>query len=140
MERRECWVLTDPASLAYLQEGQPWPELKAVVKVVSQRATPAGVSAATRYNLSSCSAPAAQLLAGVRSHWSIENSLHWSLDVNFREDQCRVRKGHDAQNLATRRQMAHNLLKRESTLKIGIQGKRLNPGWREDYLLKGLLS
>lgn len=140
VERRECWTLTDPASLAYLQERQSWPGLQAVVKVTGQRDTPAGRSAATRYYLSSRAAPAAQLLAAARSHWSIENSLHWSLDVTFREDQCRVRKGHGAQNLATLRQMAHNLLRRENTLKTGIQGKRLNAGWREDYLLKVLLS
>lgn len=140
VERRKCWVVTDPASLSYLQERQSWPELKAAVKVVSQRDTPAGGSVATRYYLSSCSAGAARHLAAVRSHWSIENSLHWSLDVTFREDQCRVRKGHGAQNLATLRQIAHNLLKRESALKTGIQGKRLNAGGREDYLLKVLLS
>ena len=76
----------------------------------------------------------------VRSHWSIENSLHWTLDVTFREDQCRVRKDHGPQNLATLRQISHNLLKNENTLKVGIQGKRLNAGWREDYLLKVLLG
>ena len=132
--------MTDPASLSYLPERQSWPELKAAVQVVSQRDTSAGGSVATRYYLSSCSAPAAQLLAAVRSHWSIENSRHWSRDVTFREDQCRVRKGHGAQNLATWRQIAPNRLKQESALKTGIQGKRLNAGWREDYLLKVLLG
>ena len=81
-----------------------------------------------------------QLLTAVRSHWSIENSLHWTLDVTFREDQCRVRKDHGPQNLATLRQIGHNLLKNERTLKVGIQGKRLNAGWDEDYLLRVLLG
>ena len=77
--------------------------------------------------------------AAARYHWSIENSLHWSLDVTFREDQSRVRKGHGPRNMATLRQIAHNLLKRETSLKVGIQGKRLQAGWKEDYLLKVLL-
>ena len=70
----------------------------------------------------------------------IENSLHWTLDVTFREDQCRVRKDHGPHNLATLRQISHNLLKNENTLKVGIQGKRLNAGWDEHYLLKVLLG
>ncbi len=71
VERRECWVVTDPTSSSYLQERQSWPELKAAVKVVSQRDTPAGGSVATRYYLSSCAAGAARHLAADRSHWSI---------------------------------------------------------------------
>ena len=106
----------------------------------SHRETVAGAISQPRYYISSLPAPAGQLLAAVRSHWSIENSLHWTLDVTFREDQCRVRKDHGPQNLATLRQISHNLLKNENTLKVGIQGKRLNAGWREDYLLKVLLG
>ena len=81
-----------------------------------------------------------QLKAAIRSHWSIENSLHWTLDVTFREDQCRVRKDNGPQNINTLRQIGHNLLKNETTLKVGIQGKRLNAGWDENYLLKVLLG
>ena len=76
----------------------------------------------------------------VRRHWGIENGLHWSLDVTFREDRCRIRKDHAPQNMATLRQVSHNLQKRETTLKVGIQGKRLQAGWQEDYLLKVLHS
>ena len=80
------------------------------------------------------------MLRAARAHWSIENSLHWSLDVTFRKDQSRMRKDHSPQNMATLRQIAHNQLKRETSLKVGIQGKRLQAGWRDDYLLKVLLS
>ena len=66
--------------------------------------------------------PAQRLLQTVRRHWSIENSLHWTLDVAFREDQCRVRKDHAPQNMALLRQISHNLLKNETSLKVGIQG------------------
>ena len=93
-----------------------------------------------RYFISSLDVSAEEMLATVRAHWSIENSLHWSLDVTFREDHCRVRKDHAPQNLATLRNISHNLLKRETSLKVGIQGKRLQAGWKEAYLLKVLRS
>ena len=110
------------------------------MKITARRETSAGVTVQSRYYISSLDAPAGKLLSAVRNHWSIENSLHWTLDVTFREDQCRVRKYHTPQNLATMRQISHNLLKNETSLKVGIQGKRLQAGWREDYLLKVLLG
>ena len=112
-------------------------QLKAAVRVVGHRTTAAGDASQPRYYISSL-ASAEQLLAAIRGHWSIENSLHWTLDVSF--DQCRVRKDHGPQNINTLRQIGHNLLKNERTLKVGIQGKRLNAGWDEDYLLKVLLG
>ena len=81
-----------------------------------------------------------RLLEAVRSHWGIGNSLHWSLDAAFGEDQCRVRKDNGPQNMAALRQISHSLLKRETSLKAGIQGKRLQAVWREDCLLKVLRS
>ena len=93
-----------------------------------------------RYYISSLDAPAERLLETVRTHWSTLNFSHWSLDVTFGEDQCRIRKDHAPQNMATLRQISHNLLKRETRLKAGIQGKRLQAGWREDYPLEVLRS
>ena len=115
-----------------------WPQLKAAVRVVGHRQTQGGAISPPRYCISSLAAPAAQLLAAFSSHWSIENSLHWTLGVTFREDQCRVSKDHGPQNMATLRQIRHNLLKNERTLKVGIQGKRLNAGWDESCLLRVL--
>ena len=140
IERRECWSISDPVCLEYLSTAGEWPGLRTVVKVVGRRDTGDGITLQARYYISSLDASAKRLMEVVRAHWSVENSLHWSLDVTFREDQSRVRKDHGAQNMATLRQISHNLLKRESTLKVGIQGKRLQAGWREDYLLKVLLS
>ena len=99
-----------------------------------------GTTTQARYYISRLDVSAKRLLEVVRAHRSVENPLHWSLDVAFREDQSRVRKAHGAQNMATLRQISHNLLKREATLKAGIQGKRLQAGGREDYLLKVLIS
>jgi predicted transposase YbfD/YdcC len=140
IERRECWTISDPSCLEYLSTGQDWPGLCSVVKVVGRRETPAGTTVQPRYYISSLDAPAERLLKVVRTHWSIENSLHWSLDVTFGEDHCRIRKDHAPQNMATLRQVSHNLLKNETSLKVGIQGKRLQAGWKEDYLLKVLRS
>ena len=140
VERRECWAITETDCLDYINPHGQWPQLNAAIKVIGHRETAADAISQPRYYISSRAAPAGQLLAAVRSHWSIENSLHWTLDVTFREDQCRVRKAHGPQNLATLRQISHNLLKNENTLKVGIQGKRLNTGWDEHYLLKVLLG
>ena len=104
------------------------------------RTTAAGDASQSRYYVSSLAASAEPPLAVIRSHWSIDNSLHRTLDVTFRKDQCRVRKDNGPQNINTLRQIRHNLLKNETTLKVGIQGKRLNAGWDEDYLLTVLLG
>ena len=112
--------------------------------MVGHRQTAEGSASQPRYYISSLTGSAEQLLAAVRSRRSIENSLHWTLDVSFREYQCRVRQDHGPQNINTLRQIGHNLLKNElkneTTLKAGIQGKRLNAGWDENYLLKVLLG
>ena len=140
IERRECWAIDDPACLEYLSTAGDWPGLRSVVKVECRRETDTGTTVHARYYISSMEASAKRQLEAVRALWSIENSLHWSMDVTFREDQCRVRKDHGPQNMATLRQISHNLLKQETSLKVGMQGKRLQAGWREDYLLKVLLG
>ena len=140
LETRQCWVITDPDCLDYLQNRQQWANLNAVVKVTAQRETATGTTVHSRYYISSLARPAQTLLEVTRRHWGIENSLHWSLDVTFREDHSRVRKDSGPQNLAVLRQIALNLLKQETSLKRGLQGKRLKAGWVEDYLLKVLLG
>jgi hypothetical protein len=77
-------------------------------------------------------------LDATRQHWAIENAVHWTLDVVFREDDCRVRADHAPQNLAVLRHIALNLLKHETSAKVGIKAKRLRAGWDNAYLLKVL--
>ena len=87
-----------------------------------------------RFYISSIKNDAKLFAKSVRSHWGIENSLHWVLDVAFREDESRVRKNHGPENMATMRHIALNLLKQDKTAKIGVNGKRLKAGWDNDYL------
>ncbi|MCY2950811.1 MAG: ISAs1 family transposase [Planctomycetota bacterium] len=76
----------------------------------------------------------------IRGHWSVENNLHWQLDVSFREDERRIRKGHGAENFSRLCRMALNMLKNETSQKTGIAIKRQNCGWDNDYLLKALTA
>jgi predicted transposase YbfD/YdcC len=96
------------------------------------------VQSERRYFLTSLPRNASRFARAVRSHWGVENQLHWVLDVQFGEDQCRARTGNAAENLASLRRLALNLLKRETTKKRGIRGKQKNAGWDHRYLLRVL--
>jgi predicted transposase YbfD/YdcC len=114
-----------------------WKGLQSVVMVASKRIEGDKVSQDWRYYISSLPGDDAEFLGLlIREHWCIENQLHWSLDVTFREDDSRVRKGHGAENLALLRKIALNLLKQEKTRKASIRSKRKLGGWDHDYLLK----
>jgi len=90
------------------------------------------------YYISSLEAEAKPLGKAIRGHWSVENCLHWVLDVGFREDASRIRKDHGPENMATMRHIALNLLKQDKSLKVGVKSKRLKAGWDEAYLLRVL--
>lgn len=135
IETRECWVTDREDYLSLVRKRQQWKGLKSVVRMVSQRQIGENIEVQTRYFISSLPADAKTILKTKRSHWKIENQVHWILDIAFREDESRVRKDHAAANLAILRHMALNLLKNEKTAKGGIHAKRLQAGWNNDYLL-----
>lgn len=138
IETRQCWTISDPIVLQHLRGVENWKKLATVSRIRSQRKIGEEESSSEdRYHIASCSG-AAQVLTAVRSHWGIENQLHWVLDIAFDEDRCRVRKDHGAENFALLRHIALNLLKHEKTCKRGIQGKRLLAAWNQDYLTKVL--
>jgi predicted transposase YbfD/YdcC len=135
IETRECWATDREDYLSLVRKRQQWKGLKSVVRIVSQRQIGENIEVHTRYFISSLPADAKTILKTKRSHWKIENQVHWVLDIAFREDESRVRKDHAAANLAVLRHMALNLLKNEKTAKGGIHAKRLQAGWNNDYLL-----
>lgn len=123
--------------LDWFADLKEWEGLRSVGMVESIRQV--GEAAPTtewRYYLSSLPVGIERFARSVRGHWGVENSLHWVLDVQLGEDRSRARTGHAAENLATLRRLALNVLKGERTKKRGIRGKQLNAGWDHSYLLK----
>lgn len=117
-----------------------WPGLISVGLVISQVTRARKTSTERRYYIASIKPDAKQFAEAVRSHWGIENSLHWVLDVAFREDDSRVRKGNGPQNLAVLRHIALNILRSDKSVKAGVKNKRLTAGWNNDYLARLLFN
>ena len=115
-----CRVIGDPDILAYLNPTGTWLDLQSLIEVTSLRRQDAQVTTEVRYFISSCPPQAQPLLTAIRGHWGIENSLHWVLDVAFREDECRLRKGHAPHNMAVLRRVTHTLLRQHTSTKLGI--------------------
>ena len=134
-ETRRCRSIEAPEWLSGFSE---WKNLKSLVMVESTREIKDQKMTEHRYYLASFAANAELAAQAVRNHWGIENTLHWSLDVTFREDDSRVRVGHASENLALVRKMTHNLLQQEKSLKRGIKTKRLVAALDDSYLLKVL--
>jgi predicted transposase YbfD/YdcC len=138
LEIRDCWTISDPSCIEMLADYREWANLQTVVRIRAERRCPDKTTAEERYYISSLpdmgAATAKRVLEAVRSHWGIENQLHWVLDMAFREDECRVRKGHGAENFAVIRHIALNLLKQDTRTRLGTHGKRLKAAWDTKYL------
>ncbi len=140
-EYRRCWQVNLSDLNGLWDDAQrQWKGLASLVRLESERRVGDTTTTEVRYYLSSLSGNAKKVLKAIRHHWGIENSLHYVLDVAFDEDDCRIRKDHAPINLATIRQMALNLLRKETTCKNGIAIKRRKAGWDNTYLRKMLDS
>jgi predicted transposase YbfD/YdcC len=130
IETRTTTVIHD---VAWLQERHNWPGLRSVVIVESEREIGDKVERETRFYITSLVLLATMLAPIIRSHWAIENSLHWVMDMIFRDDECRVRTDHAPANFCTIKHMAHNLV-RLAPGKASLRLKRKTAGWDDDFL------
>jgi predicted transposase YbfD/YdcC len=132
IETRRCVVSDVP--LRWRDEPDQWPGLRSIVRVESTREIGDTLTVEHRYYVSSLPPEAARIAFAVRSHWRIENSMHWVLDMAFGEDPCRVRVDNAAQNFAILRRIAMNLLRQDKTSKVGLKNRRLKACASDRYL------
>jgi len=138
IEHRKVWCTGDAD---WFKDKDRWPGLRSFVMVESRRTLGEKTTCERRYFISSLDGTHAKHAAhAIRSHWGIENSVHWILDVAFDEDRCRVRQDNAAENMSLLRRIALNLLKNNKSIKVGVKTKRLRAGWDEQYLLNVLTT
>jgi predicted transposase YbfD/YdcC len=137
VEERRYWLISD---LSGFKETQDWQGLQRLGMVERQRTVAGKTTVEVHYYLTSLTGSGRQFGEAVRTHWSVENGLHWVLDVVFQEDQSRLRRDHAAENFAVLRHLALSLLRQESTCSNGIKVKRLKAAWDDHYLTRVLLA
>lgn len=139
IERRRVYVARAASGGGDADVLGQWTGIKQFVRVDRWRTIDEVTSMETSYYIASHEFISAKRMARtIRSHWSIENKLHWTLDMAFDEDHSRLRTGHGAENMALLRKIGLNLLKNEKTSKRSINGKRLKAGWQDEYLFSVL--
>jgi predicted transposase YbfD/YdcC len=131
VEIRRHWTLEAPQDLV---QKDAWAQLRCLGMVESERHLQDEVTIEQRYYLASLPNDVKQFASAVRAHWGIETWVHWGLAVAFREEESRVRLGHAPENLAVLRHIALNLLRQDTSTKLGIHNKRLKAGWDDAYL------
>lgn len=139
---RRCYLVVDLADMDGLwdDERAKWRGLRSLIRVESERTLGTKTTTEVRYYLSSLPGKSVKIPRAIRRHWSVENSLHWVLDVAFDEDASRIHKDHAPANMSLLRQIALNLLRQETRCKNGIKVKRSKAGWDDAYLSKVLDS
>ena len=136
-ERRTCEVLSGVDVTTRLRTNGNWPSLASIVKVTAERTskTTGVTSMQTRYYISSLKDPSPEAIQySVRAHWGIENNLHWTIDMAFREDDSRIRTDNAPANMAVLRHIALNLIRGDKTRKVGIKASAKKAGWDVRYL------
>ncbi|MBC7872147.1 MAG: ISAs1 family transposase [Chitinophagaceae bacterium] len=138
IEVRRCWVVSDPVAFDYIRHYEGWADLQTIVRVQRERRFANKTEQETSYYISSLPSNASLILNAIRSHWSIENSLHWVLDVVFREDASRIRKDNSSQNIGVLRKIALNILKQDPS-KGSLKSKRYSAALDDTFLLQLLV-
>ena len=133
IEAREVVVTS---LLDWLDCRSEWRDLRTLIEITSQREVKWKVSTESRYYISNVEMTAEKAMKIIQSHWSIENHLHWAMDVIFKEDDCTVSTGHAAENFALFRRMAQSVLQAEAGGTRGIAMRRRKAGWNDDYAIK----
>jgi len=134
IEHRKYWAV-EVDGLDFLRGKDGWKGLKTIVCVESRRRTRDTESVEMRYYLSSLD-KINPIARSIRHHWNVENKLHWVMDMDFDEDACRVRTDHAPENFAMLRQIAHNLIKQESSKNVSVRRKINKAGWDSDFLTR----
>jgi len=137
VETCRYWTLGDTESMS---QAALWAGLNMIGMVESTRECDGKTTREYRFYIGSIGTDAKQFARAVRAHWGVENSLHWSLDIAFREDESRLRERNAAENFAVLRHIALGLLKNDTRTKLGIKNKRLKAGWDDRYLGNLLFS
>lgn len=130
-EKRTCWITED---INWLENKEKWDGLRSIVMIESTREIGDIVSVETRYYIASIEANAVRAANTIREHWGVENSLHWILDVTFREDDSRIRDGNAPENLAIVRHIALNMLQQHRGKKTSVKKLRKMSGWNDSNL------
>ncbi len=138
-EKRLVWAVPLSEFAGLYKQGQ-WSGLQTIVMVERTRHLWNKVTHEVQFYLSSLAADAQNLGNAIRTHWGIENQVHWTLDVTFNEDHCRIRSGHSPRNLALLRRMALNALNRETNLKRSLRQKMKRAAMNNDYMMTVLQS
>lgn len=138
IETRKCSIISD---FEFISQNNNWDKLSTIIKIESTREfknSDKATETATRYYISSLKASTEDFQNAIRSHWSIENKLHWMLDVAFSEDASRKRVGNSTQNFSILLKIALNILKKDTKTKVGVKSRRFKAAMSNDYLLKML--
>ena len=144
VEHRQCWVVNPHDYKRCFSNLSKWKKLQRIVMVKTKRELTSQnkVTEDSRFYLTSCQSNSEELLQSVRKHWQVENALHWTLDMTFREDESRIRKEYSAENFSIVRHIALNILKKDNTRKASIKRKLRMAALDDQFrttLIKGII-
>lgn len=136
VETRKCWVINPHQHKKHFDNLNKWKNLQHILIVKTKREMKSKTTEDTRFYITSCNSNANFLLNAVRKHWQIENSLHWTLDVTFKEDDSRIRVESSPENYAILRHIALNILRNYKTIKASVQRKLNMAALDDDFRLQ----